>query len=191
MPARNQPLSVLQLYSVYHDHVALLTVLEVLAAYNSIIRVRLPGHDEPLFMLIDDNNIQYNGREYTDFSVASIALTRKQWPELMVNLHPFNYNQTMEGQSKLLLESRADALQNRGERRPIISETLAADLFDRAPIPPMLSRIVEEGELEYDPSQAPSSAWNADPFAHAFRGALGRNQPDFTHIPLDRNLGDE
>ncbi len=68
---------VLQLYNCKDDRLIALYIDEILVAYNGTIRVKLPGHSDPLFLLIDDEQIIYHGEHFSDFSVSTIDEARE------------------------------------------------------------------------------------------------------------------
>jgi len=100
MPPRKNKHSeqvVLQLYSSKDDRLVALYIDEILVAYNNIVRVKIPGYDDPLFLNMDNSVILYKGVAYSDFSVSTIGEAREWLAKRNCPISAFDPQETWEG----------------------------------------------------------------------------------------------
>ena len=91
---------VLQLYNCGSDELEALLIDEILVAYNSIIRVKLPGEPDPLFLRTRDCRIEYHRVLYSDFSVSTIDEAREWLARNGKPITAFDPRETLEGRQR-------------------------------------------------------------------------------------------
>jgi hypothetical protein len=72
------------------DNGIALWIEDIMITYGNVFRVKLPGEEDPLFMIIDDEYFVYDGIKYSDISVSSYAECKTFLKDVGWDIVPFD-----------------------------------------------------------------------------------------------------